>query len=424
MSVFIVAIPLFDSEMSVQAYRLCDQSGDTMLGVGKDFRRMNDALTSHAFELVNEIGIDPFTNGQPLFIDITAFQLLAGMLDDMHIDPEKLVAVLPSDTAPDEAILAQCKKVKEMGAGIAMADFPRAGVECPIVEHLDYVILDFLESSYTMNLKAMRERAPHVRPIVSSIPDMNTYQLLGRNRGMLFTGQFYSQPITRGTSILSPVKVNALHLLNQVNQEDFDLLDIVRIIERDPYLTISLLRFINSGDASFSRQIESIKSAVAILGQKQVRRWATVSLSVNLMDDKPSEITKLSLVRAKFAENLAGAFELGVFQSGLFMTGLFSLLDVILDQPMDQAIRQVAVNNQVQQALVQKKGDFNKVMELIYAYEHADWDQCTIIMIKNDIKIETLNQAFIDALLYYNQLLNAVEEDRKEHDEAEQTQPV
>ena len=45
--------------------------------------------------------------------------------------------------------------------------------------------------------------------------------------------------------------------------------------------------------------------------------------------DKPNEVTRLSLLRAKFAENLAEAFGLKAQKDELFLMGLFSVPDVI-----------------------------------------------------------------------------------------------
>ncbi len=245
--------------------------------------------------------------------------------------------------------------------------------------------------------------------MIYNVPSMDAYSGLKYDKHALFTGDFYSQPITKGRAVISPIKVNALHLLSQVNQEDFDLTDIVRIIERAPYFTISLLKFMNSVTADPEKQVESIRQAVAILGQKEVRQWAAVALSVTLAEDRPSEITKLSLVRAKFAENIAGAFDLGVFQSNLFITGLFSLLDVILEKPMDEALKEVAVDHRVRRALVDKEGLFYPVMEMIYAYERADWDRTSILMIQKNTDIDHVSKAFLDALVWYNQLLAAID---------------
>lgn len=409
-NVLIVAIPLFDYSMTVGAYRLCDHKGTSLFGIENNFLRMNDALTSPGLDIIERVGLAPFTGGKPLFTDINKFKLLSGAPKDIDIAPDKLICILGTDIAPDADVLIKCQELKLAGYSLAMDGFPEHGEHSPFLQYIDYMILNYQHPNFSSWYKTVRSKMPQVKAIISDVPDMESFKWLAGNKAALFTGDFYSQPITSGASEISPIKINALQLLREVNQDDFDLTDIAKIIGRDPYLTISLLKFINSDAVGLKRKVDSINSAVAILGQQEVRRWATIAISMSLAEDMPGEITKLSLVRAKFAENLAGAFELGVFQPALFMAGLFSLLDVILDKPMDQAIKEVAVDMRVEQALVEKKGDLYPVLELIYAYERADWDKTSIVMIKNDIETTTVNQAFIDALLWYSKLLASIDE--------------
>jgi len=167
------------------------------------------------------------------------------------------------------------------------------------------------------------------------------------------------------------------------------------------------------------RKIESIRNAVAILGQKEVKRWATAAISIQLADDKPNEITKLSLIRARFAENLAGAFHMGVFAPSLFMMGLFSLLDVILERPMEEAVKEVALDDSVRAALVDKSGDLYKIMQFIHSYEHANWDEIAMQMVTHNLELEEVTTAFVDALVWYKALLDAIEVDEENPDAKE-----
>jgi EAL and modified HD-GYP domain-containing signal transduction protein len=236
---------------------------------------------------------------------------------------------------------------------------------------------------------------------------------------VLLSGNFYSQPITKGAGEISPLKINALHLLGQINDESFDLGATADTIERDPALSISLLRFINTMNPDRSRKIDSIRNAVAILGQNEVKKWANVAISVGIGEDRPSEITRLSLIRAKFAENLAPLFNMALSSGSLFISGLFSLLDVILQMPLSDAFDEVAVDNEIRDSLVNSKGRIYEVLALIFAYERADWHNASIIMVRNGIDIAQLSQAFLDSLYWYRQLLDAIDDEEEYEVEGE-----
>ena len=406
MKTFIVATPFFDSDMSVCAYRLNSRSGEKLIGMMVEELSMSDAVLTPGLDLVKTLGVEPLTGGSPLFIDINEYHLLMRIPIVLDIPPEMLVCILSHRISPDDAVLDRCIELKELGFKIALEGIPEGLTKNPLFEYIDSIIVDIrdftMDEKFTATMKAI---AKLKQVILSYIPDMDKFNTLVGLPNTLYSGSFFSQPITKGASKISPIKINALTLLKRINEEDFDLGDIADTIGRDPSLSISLLRFINT---VMPRQIESIRNAVAILGQKEVKRWATAAISIQLAEDKPNEITKLSLIRARFAENLAKVFSVGVFSPSLFMMGLFSLLDVILERPMEEAVKEVALDEAVRAALVDKSGDFYYILEFIHAYEHANWDAIAIMMVKYDLELEEITTAFVDALVWYKALLDAI----------------
>jgi len=412
MKTLIVAIPIFDSNMAVEAYRLNSRGGEKLLGMMDNYITPWDAVLSPGLDLVKTFGIEPLAGPCPLFVDINEYHLLMGVPLTLGISPEKLVCILPKDIKADEPVKNKCRELHEKGFRIAVDGFLDGHTSNPLFDLIDCVIVDIRD--FTLDEKfidAMNGLAKLKQIVLSDIPDMDIFNKLVGLDNALYSGRFYKQPITKGKTEISPVKVNALTLLKQINAEDFDLSDIAVTIERDPSLSISLLRFINT---VMPRKINSIRNAVAILGQKEVKRWATAALSIQLAEDRPSEITKVSLIRARFAEDLAASFDMGVFAPSLFMMGLFSLLDVILEKPMKDAVNEVALDEQVKEALVEGTGDFYKVLEFIFAYERANWDDVAIKMVQNNLKLEEITTAFIGALVWYKALLDSIGADEDE----------
>ena len=423
MSALIVIIPLFDGNMAVKAYKLGDHDSEIALDIRDDFRGRPQIYYMPGLELVQQLGLETFSGDMPLFVDANRFHVLNGMFANKSIPPDKLILNLnvPGMLPADDELLTGLKEIKEQGYGLALRGWPEEGLENPMYGFADHIILDFRDKKFRDRLNAVRRRHPDKGIIFSHLPDMEAYLEYSPSPNTLFTGDFYNNPITSGSSEISPLKANAFRLLRQINEDDFELRNIAGTIERDPSLSISLLRFINSAAVGLRSKVSSINGAVAILGQKEVRRWATVALSVEIFLDRPSEIVRLSLVRAKFAENLAGLFELGVFQNSLFLTGLFSLLDVILEKPMEEAVKEVAVDNLVREALVNRSGNLYKVLDFMYAYERADWNKVSIITINSDIKGAAVGQAFVDALTWYHQLLDSIDA-MEENESSEDTE--
>ena len=210
-------------------------------------------------------------------------------------------------------------------------------------------------------------------------------------------------PVTDGENEVAPLKVNYIELLNAVNKDDFDLTKAADIIGRDPALTISLLRMVNNM-AVFS-EITSIRHAAAMMGQKELKKWITTAVVKELCLDKPNEIPRLAMLRAKFAEDIAKSFGMAMLSSEIFLMGLFSVLDVILDQEMSEALQLIKVSKNVSDALIHKTGKFAPIYDFILNYEKANWQEVSRQMILQNISMNDLYEAYIDALVWYRKLI-------------------
>jgi len=405
--------------MSVHAYRMMTHDGDKLLGAAEDFRMLSGELLAPALEFVRKIGTEPFAGSNDFFIGISKYQLLIGMPISIRIPPDNLVCVIEKDTLEDNATFAKLGVLKRKGYRLAVTGIPKAISLDTAVKIFDFLLLDCTDPDFANELKEIRPYIFKIRLVITDVPDMENFNRYAGARGVLLSGNFYSQPITRGAAEISPIKINALHLLGQINDDSFDLREAADTIERDPALSISLLRFINAMNPDRSRKIDSIRNAVAILGQKEVKQWATVAISISIGEDRPSEITRLSLIRAKFAENLAPAFDMAVKSGTLFIAGLFSLLDVILQMPLEKAIDEVAAHQDIREALINNEGPVYDVLSLINAYQRADWHTASIIMVRNGVDISELSHAFLDSLYWYRQLLDAIDSDSEDSEDVD-----
>jgi len=408
---FISAVPFFDSKLAVHAYRMMTHDGDKLLGSTEDHRALSGELQAPALELVKSIGVEPFAGDHDFFIDISKYQLLIGLPLSMEIPPDKLVCIINRETLTDNAVHSKLGKLKRKGYRLAIEGLPQAISMDTAIKFFDFVLLSCADPNFASELKIIRPYIFKTRLILTDIPDMDSYLRMSGARGVLLSGNFYSQPITHGVAEISPLKINALRLLKELNDDGFELGTAATTIERDPALSISLLRFINAMNPDRSRRIDSIRNAVAILGQKEVKKWANVAISVGIGEDRPSEVTRLSLIRAKFAENLAPAFDMALKSGSLFMAGLFSLLDVILERPLAEAIKEVATDDEIRDALIKHEGRIYQVLSLIFAYERADWHDATIIMVRNGVDIEVITQAFLSSLNWLRQILDAIDDE-------------
>jgi EAL and modified HD-GYP domain-containing signal transduction protein len=225
----------------------------------------------------------------------------------------------------------------------------------------------------------------------------------------LFQGYFFARPtIVRGRQI-SAVKITCLRLLREMRKVDLDFDRLEELIAKDVSLTYTLLRYVNSALFARREKARSIGRALAFLGEDNIRRWVVLATLPMLATDKPGELLKLSLVRARFAERLA---ELAHFGSPneAFIMGMFSLLDALIDQPLEVALRSIDLGKQITDALLGIAPDedlFACLYRLTCSYELGNWEEAEQRSRRCGIPLATIAEAYLDSTAWAEQVIQS-----------------
>ena len=84
--------------------------------------------------------------------------------------------------------------------------------------------------------------------------------------------------------------------------------------------------------------------------------------------------------------------------------GLFSVLDIILDVPMEEALNRVNVSKEIRDAILEQKGEFSEIYEFMKTYENADWQEVCRMLIVNEIDIDTVYKAYTETVIWYRKM--------------------
>ena len=406
MKLFIVAVPFFNADIAVVAYELRYQSCEKLFGMSQSFGSIDDMLNSPGLDLLDMVGLEPFTGGKPIFIPVNKFLLLTNFYENIVIEPNLITCIVSDDIPIEEVYIERYWNLKERGFNLALKDVKLSEETLPLFQLADYYMVDASTKETLVDAMPIRSKLPDIQFVFIRIASKEAFDSIKFVPASLFEGRFYSQPITKGVTQLSPLKVSAIELLRLSEEVDFDIIEVSKVIAQDPSLSISLLKFINSPAVGVPSKISSINHAVALLGQLETVKWIKVAVSMYMAEDKPNEITKLSLTRARFAENLAAPFGMEQFSSALFLMGIFSILDVVLEMPMDKAMDTIGVDENIREALVNRKGRFGDIINFIYSYEQSDWEKCSYTMVLKEIDVEDINKAYLESLFWYRSILN------------------
>jgi EAL and modified HD-GYP domain-containing signal transduction protein len=136
-----------------------------------------------------------------------------------------------------------------------------------------------------------------------------------------------------------------------------------------------------------------VRQAVVLIGLNELRKLcAAVTLAG--FDDQPGYVPVQALVRAKMCEDLCVAAGLRGSEA-YFMTGLLSMVDVLLQLPLREALGQLPLSAQVHSALLEHKGSLGEALRCSLGYERAQWDGATFMSLSTGAIADIYRQAVV-----------------------------
>ena len=400
-------IPFFDRNMSVSAYSLFTRKNNFLMNPSLlGSRQFDGAAYVDGLELIQELGTTTLSGGKPIFVSLNNISIFSSLESECKNTNHAPILLIDQTFPPVSMYTDRIRELREFGYHFAIRNLP---VHCyedyaPILSQMDYILIDCQKIDAVKASFYFRKLYPDICICASNIPDMETFGKLSPAETIsLFEGTFFRMPVTRGEHKVSPLKINYISLLNLIEEDDFDLTKAADIISQDTALIISLLRLANT--RSFNSEITSVRVAVSMLGQKDLTRWIQTTIIEKLCSDKPNELMRLSLLRAKFAENLAPVFGMAMRSQELFLTGLFSILDIILDCSMEEALSMVRVSGKIRTALLEHTGSLAEVLHFIVKYESAEWQEVSRQLVLKNIEIPDVSHAWVSSLQWYAKLI-------------------
>ncbi|MBE5871789.1 MAG: HDOD domain-containing protein [Lachnospiraceae bacterium] len=398
-------VPLFDQDMRVKAYSLFGQKKNFLLDARYLSGAQYDAVNVPGFEIIDSIGIQTLSKDAEIFVPVTNISIYGDINSQCKVPRNRIVLLMDTLIKPELSYINRIAELKKDGYKFAIRKLNVSDFEAykEILKQVDYVILNHQKIVISKAKIYFSKLYPNVSLVAGNLQSQEIFEELKAEGGyQFFEGGFYRMPVTKGDNEVAPLKFNYIQLLNLVNSPDFDLTDAADIIGRDTALVMSLLEIVNK--MAVNSEITSIKHAASMLGQRELRKWITTAITKELCTDKPSEITRLSLLRAKFAENLAPLFEMAGQSQELFLMGLFSVIDLVLDVPMSEALKMMNVSKNISAALVDKSGAYYEILYFMECYEAADWQEISRIMLLDKMDEAKLSEAYINTLEWYRDL--------------------
>lgn len=342
------------------------------------------------------IGLDRITEGERVFLAVSPEVIVD---ETVRVLPAARVMLqLDAATAPTPALLEAVARLAWDGYTFALANV-RGQVAEPLARLAEVAKVDVRSfSPAALAGLASHLRALHVRLLAEHVEHREAQRQCVALGFELFQGYRFSRPQTLVRHDMPVAHVHTYRLLKRLRDPHSSDAEVEALLKADVTLTYKLLRIVNSA-AMGGREIWSIGHAIRLLGREALARWVTLLLLSDIGDNGVTrELTRMAMARARHCELLAA--EAGIARAGqsLFLVGLLSLLDQLLDTPMDELIARMELAPDVRDALLYRADFFGEVLALVEAHEQGDWEAASALATSLGIADECVSAHYISAL--------------------------
>ncbi|MDO9049304.1 MAG: HDOD domain-containing protein [Methylobacter sp.] len=388
---------ILDQKLDIYAYELLFRGNDFDLNHKSDATQATNQVIT---DTILELGLNTIVGTHKAFINFTTQNILDKT--PLHLPKDRIVIEVLENVEIDSRIVANLKELSKLGYIIALDDFVFSDEWTPLVEFADIIKLDVLEMGESKTRELINRLKPYnVRLLAEKVETYAEYQYLLELGCNYFQGFFFNKPNTVSGKRISINQTAAIQLLNTVNNPDVEFEDLAKIISQDVGLSYKLLHYINSAFFALSNKVSSIKHAISYLGLKEIKRWINI-LTLASLSNKPEAVMQNALIRGKMCEELAGLS--GNKSDNFFLIGILSNLDSLLDMPLDEALNQLPLADDIVSAILHKKGLGGEALRCVISYEQ--WDISSISF--KDIDQSAIGDAYIRSINWAKDVMNNI----------------
>lgn len=364
---FVARQPIFTTDEKVFGYELLFRDG-----VEDYFREKDaDAASRKTLDSSLQMGLQTLCEGRRAFVNCSREVLLKDYITLMP-SPLTVVEVLES-VPPDDLVKAALERLKRAGYMIALDDFAFDDPRTPLADFADILKIDMQQTTAEQRATLVQRYGPwRCRMLIEKVETREEFTESKKAGFVYFQGYFFQKPELVKTKEVPENRINYLRLLQAVSQPELEIRELEQLIKHEASITYRLLRYLNSAALGIRSEVHSIRHAITLLGEREVRRWIRLIATLTVGESKPSELVTTAMTRARFCELIGQRVPHG--ESDLFLMGLLSMIDTILEIPMVSILENVPVDHETKAVLLGGASKLRPIYQLMLARESGDWE--------------------------------------------------
>lgn len=366
MQAYLVRQPILDENDDVYAYEILYAEGD------ESSADADSAAADTIENLFLQLNSDNFLEGKIAFVTFTPNLLFRNV--PKIFSEKRLVIQIEDSTIMYPNAHKTVEKFKRQGYRVALKGFEFNSRYFTVLDTADIIKLNF--KTLTTTLDSIVDIARTFQKDIIAY-NVNTAEArdYARKLGIKhMQGSYIADAKPTKVTKVEHLQSNFFQLMVAITKDEPNVEEIEEIISRDVTLTYSLVKLVNSAYFALRTRARSVKQALIILGLGQLKQWIYL-LSFKRDDGQmPAELIKASFLRANFCSELMEfCQDMPISKPEAYLMGMFSTLGALLQVPLEVAISELCVSDEVKAALFTQEGRCGLLFKLVLCYEKADW---------------------------------------------------
>ncbi len=401
-TLYVARQAILDAKWQVFGYELLYRADGGAANVSTELaaaRVMTDAVLN--------VGLDTLTGGRPAFLNLTRSLLVSEAWT--VLPPAAVVFELHRNVEIDDEVVTMCKRMYDAGYPLALCDFELDSDADALLRYAKFVKVDMVRTCRT-DQRAIAEylESSGIKLIAENVESGPAFEAACAAGYSLFQGHFFCQPKTCSAAPVPASRFAYVQLLSALNKPNLSLSELEDLIKRDVSLTYRVLRCINSAAFGLRREIHSIQEALVLLGFEPIRSWASVWCVAGLNTGGTYELVTTALVRARCCELLGTHLDEEGAQE-MFLVGLCSLLDAMLNRPIEEAIADLPLSTSARAAVLgTDRNTARCILDAAVAFENGLWDEAALAVHAAGLTPALLAEAYSGALRWAREFSRVV----------------
>ncbi len=371
-NIYVARQPIVNAAKELAGFELLFRSTDENSAEISD---SIDATSTVVANVFTEIGITEVLGDVDGYLNVDTEFLFSELIE--ALPPKRIVLELLETRMLEEATLDRLRELRARGYRVALSEFVGNFEDLgELMSAVDVVKLDMklIDAILLPEIVSMLRPLP-VQLVAQKVETPEQFEAAKALGIRLFQGFHFAHPQVIAGRRAKPAKFALLRLL-ALAMKDAETRQIEEEFKRHPHLTVNLLRLVNSVALHRGQTITSLRHALVVLGRRQLRVWLQLLLYTADRGNSAlgTPLLQLAAVRGKLME-LVMAHRPGPdseVKELAFITGVLSLMDVLLEIPIAEVLKELGLPEPVEAALLERKGDIGALLSLAEHLERDD----------------------------------------------------